>query len=87
MKFHHWPGENLWLVSKNGNQSEIKITAITPIGTIAIVPTTDKRPPPTPRRLLPPTPTRHLTLRVINENTGDVKIDPLLTATIYFDCT
>jgi len=81
------PGENPWLVSKKGNQSEIKITAITPIGTIAMVPTIDKRPPSTPRRSLPPTPTRHLTLKVINENTGEVKIDPLLTAAIYLDCT
>jgi len=90
------PGENPWLISKNERSAEVKITAITPIGTIAMVPTLDKRPPPTPRRVPPPiattpapgqTPTRHLTLRVIDENTGDVKIDPLLSATIYLDCT
>jgi hypothetical protein len=80
------PGENPWIFSRNEGNAEIKITAITPIGTIAMVPTIDKRPQ-TPRRILPPTPTKHLRLKVIDENTGNVKIDPLLTAAIYLDCT
>jgi len=81
------PEENPWLVLTNEGTSDVKITGVTPIGTIAKVPTLDKRPVHTPRRLLPPTPTRHLTLCVIDENTGNAKIDPLLTATIYLDCT
>lgn len=80
------PGENPWLPPKVDGSSDIKIAAITPIGTIAMVPTCDKRAPVTPRRL-PPTPNRHLTLRVVDENTGETKIDPLLTTTIYLDCT
>lgn len=80
------PGENPWLPPKVEGDTDIKITAITPIGTIAMVPTCDKRPPPTPRRP-PPTPTRHLTLRVIDKTTGNTYIDPILTTTIYLDCT
>lgn len=80
------PDENPWLPPKVEGASDIKIAAITPIGTIAMVPTCDKRPPMTPRKL-PPTPTRHLTLRVVDENTGEAKIDPILTAAIYLDCT
>jgi hypothetical protein len=78
--------ENPWLPPKIDGISDVKIAAITPIGTIAMVPTSDKRPPVTPRKL-PATPGRHLTLRVIDENTGEVKIDPILTTTIYLDCT
>lgn len=78
--------ENPWLPARVEGAGEVKITAITPIGTIAMVPTCDKRPPPTPRRL-PQTPNRNLTLRVIDEHTGMIKIDPLLTAAIYLDCT
>lgn len=80
------PEENPWLPPKVEGAGELKITAITPIGTIAMVPTCDKRPPPTPRKL-PQTPNRNLTLRVVDEHTGEAKIDPLLTATIYLDCT
>lgn len=80
------PDENPWLPPKIEGAGELKIAAITPIGTVAMVPTCDKRPPATPRRL-PPTPTRHLTLRVVDEHTGAMKIDPILTAAIYLDCT
>jgi hypothetical protein len=89
------PGENPWVYIKSEtnnsitgllNPSDIKITAITPIGTIAMVPTCDIRPPLTPRKL-PPTPTRHIKLNIMDENTGSVRIDPLLTTTIYLDCT
>lgn len=80
------PGENPWLPPKADGISDIKIAAITPIGTIAMVPTSDERPIATPRK--PPlTPGRHLTLRVIDKQTGNVTIDPLLTSAIYLDCT
>ena len=69
--------ENPWLPPHSEGSSEIKIAAITPIGTIAMVPTVDKRPPPTPRRL-PPTP---------GTNSTPAQIDPILNATIYLDCT
>lgn len=93
------PDENPWLPPKVEGYNDVKIAALTPIGTIALVPTCDKRPvtprklPPTPGRLpstpgrLPPTPVRNLTLRVIDENTGTTRIDPIMTATIYLDCT
>jgi len=92
------PGENPWYITPAENSGEIKIAAITPIGTIAMVPTIDKRPP-TPRLVklssdyhtnttrLPPTPGKHLTLMVVDEVTGQIKEDPLFTATIYLDCT
>lgn len=80
------PDENPWLPPKVEGAGDVKIAAITPIGTIAMVPTCDKRPPVTPRKL-PQTPTRHLTLRVVDENTGETKIDPILTTAIYLDCT
>lgn len=76
--------ENPWIVINMEKKCEIKITAITPIGTIAMVPTTDIRPK-TPRRILPATPNRNLKLKVIDDETGDNKIDPLLKATIYLD--
>lgn len=76
------PDEDPWLPQRTEGSSEVKIAAITPIGTIAMVPTTDKRPP-TPRRL-PFTPGRHLTLKVVNDPDPN---DPILTATIYLDCT
>jgi len=78
--------ENPWIVINMEKKREIKITAITPIGTIAMVPTTDIRPE-TPRRNLPVTPNRNLKLKVIDDETGDVKIDALLKATIYLDLT
>jgi hypothetical protein len=78
--------ENPWLPPKTEGSTDVKIAAITPIGTISMVPTIDKRPPPTPRRL-PQTPGRHLTLNVINERTGETRIDPLFTTAIYLDCT
>lgn len=80
------PDENPWLPPKVEGADEVKIAALTPIGTIALVPTCDKRLPPTPRKL-PPTPVRHLTLKVLDENTGTARIDPILTAAIYLDCT
>jgi len=83
------PGENPWLPKANiddGLFSGLTIASITPIGTIAKVPTTDIRPQATPRRLQK-TPTRQITLNVIDQNTGMTRIDPLLTATIYLDCT
>ncbi|CAH6421725.1 Hypothetical protein HVR_LOCUS1365 [uncultured virus] len=43
------PNENPWLPSRNEGSSDVKIAAITPIGTIAMVPTIHKRPPFTPR--------------------------------------
>lgn len=94
------PGENPWILQRSEKPSDVKIAAITPIGTIAMVPTIDKRPPVTPRHIVHlglnnlqggqvgmATPGRHLTLRVIDETTGVVKIDPILTASIYLDCT
>ena len=78
-------GENPWLRNKVPGSSDIKITSITPIGTIPMVPTCDKRPR-TPRRI-PPTPGKQLTLRVVDENTGQPIVDPILTTTIYLDCT
>lgn len=79
-------GEDPWLPPKIDGPNDIRIIAITPIGTISLVETADKRPP-TPRRRLPTTPGKHLTLNVINEKTGLPIVDPLLTATIYLDCT
>ena len=85
-------GENPWIIPSGRSSADVKITAITPIGTIAMVPTLDQRPPPTQRRIAPPstptpgqTPTRHLTLSVVDSDTS--KIDPLLSAAIYLDCT
>jgi hypothetical protein len=80
------PGENPWLHQSADGASDVKILSITPIGTIPLVPTSDKRLPATPRRI-PQTPGRHLTLRIIDENTGEARIDPILTASIYLDCT
>jgi hypothetical protein len=77
--------ENPWLPPKTDGISDVKITAITPIGTIAMVPTCDKRPPSTPRKL-PPTP-GHLTLNIIGESSYYSQTDPLLSATIFLDCT
>ena len=74
------PGENPWLPHKINGFVDIKITGLTPIGTIAMVPTLDKRPPPTPRRYIAPTPGRNLTLRVMD-------LDPILNATIMLDLT
>lgn len=76
---------NPWLPAKStADPIMIKLTAMTPIGTIAMVPTADKRPPPTPRRLpaQPPTPgqtVNRVTLKVAQES------DPLINATIYLD--
>lgn len=85
--------ENPWIPVRNDGPSDVKIAAITPIGTIALVPTADKRPP-TPRRFRNPltpglaqTPGRHLTLKVIDPKTGVEIADPMLNATIYLDCT
>jgi uncharacterized protein YbaR (Trm112 family) len=69
--------------NRNINPSDIKIIAVTPIGTIGKVPTIDTRPTPTPRKL-PPTPTRYLKLKVMGEES---RIDPLLTTAIYLDLT
>ena len=71
--------DNPWLPTKSDSDPlMIKVTAMTPIGTIALVPTTDKRPPHTPRRQ-PPTPRHNVNLKIIEEQ------DPLMNATIYLD--
>jgi hypothetical protein len=85
-----------WIPTRTDGASDIRIAAITPIGTIAMVPTIDKRPP-TPRRFVdlrsprippaPQTPGKHLTLKVIDPTTKSPVPDPILTATIYLDLT
>lgn len=80
------PDENPWLRPCPDGASDVKIISITPIGTIPLVPTSDRRLPSTPRKI-PHTPGRHLTLRVLDENTGEARIDPIFTASIYLDCT
>ena len=75
------PGENPWLQKRVEGCNEIKIMAITPIGKISMVPTSDRRPEQTPRRV-PMSPTRALKLRVI----GEKNIDPMMNVSIYLDC-
>ena len=58
----------------------MKLAAITPIGTVSMVPTCEKRACRTPRRT-PQTPGKYITLDVIGEST----IDPLFTTAIYLD--
>ena len=71
--------DNPWMPPKSETDSLlIKVAAMTPIGTIAMVPTADKRPPQTPRRR-PATPGHNVTLKIIEEQ------DPLMNATIYLD--
>ena len=73
--------DNPWLPPKSdGDPLFIKVAAMTPIGTIAAVPTATYRPPPTPRRVPLPraTPGRPI-LKIVEEP------DPLLNATIYLD--
>lgn len=71
--------DNPWMPPKSETDPlSIKVAAMTPIGTIAMVPTADKRPPQTPRRR-PPTPGHNIILKVVEEQ------DPLLNATIYLD--
>lgn len=77
--------ENPWLPPKVDGGDEVKFVAITPIGTVPLVPTCSKRAPPTPRTV-PVTPGRKLTMRVVNDKGDEVKIDPLLTTAIYLDC-
>lgn len=77
--------ENLWLPHNDDGNPDIKIAAMTPIGTIAMVPTANIRPIQTPRKQIPLTPGKQLTMRIIDPNTGNIKIDPLLTASVYFD--
>jgi len=72
--------EDPWIPPKTDGPPDIKIAAVTPIGTIAMVPTSDKRPA-TPKRLSI-TPRQHLTLKIINGTE-----DPILTTAIYLDCT
>lgn len=75
-----------WLPPKVEGAGCIKIAAITPIGTIALVPTCDVRPP-TPRKVLPATPTRMLQLRVVDPQTGEPVLDPIMSASVYLNCT
>ena len=71
--------DNPWMPPKSETDPLlIKVAAMTPIGTIAMVPTADKRPPQTPRRR-PPTLGHNLILKVVEEE------DPLMNATIYLD--
>lgn len=89
---NHQNEENPWLPCRNEGSLNVKIAAITPIGTIAMVPTSDRRPVPTPRNISTPryqnslkSPGKFLTLKVINED-GKIQKDPILDATIYLDC-
>lgn len=64
---------NPWYV-KPEYKPEIKITGITPIGTIAMVPTLNKRPAPTPRYL-----------PITKSKPNEQEQEPMLNATIYLD--
>ena len=63
---------NPWLPPPPEGARDVKIIAMTPIGTICMVPTLDKRPPVTPRYSRPPlhSPGRYITLKVYGREIG-----------------
>jgi len=78
------PEDNPWMPVVNEGPSDVKIASITPIGTIAMVPTADQRIP-TPRRQIY---TPKLVLNVMDDKSNVIeREDPLLKAAIYLDCT
>lgn len=80
---YSYNGPNPWIVRNPDSNTNIKITGITPIGTIAEVPTNFGKGLQTPR-CAPRTPAPILTRKLEEENSDD---DPLLTATIYLNNT
>lgn len=76
---------DVWMQEVTTGASQIKIAAITPVGTIALVPTIDKN---TYKRkkYVPFTPSRAINANVVHDE-NEEKHDPILSATIYLDYT